>query len=53
MVLVANTPAGTSAFSLTFNYTYTKSENGVFKFTIDTLWGNEATMVNKIIINIY
>jgi hypothetical protein len=44
MVLVANTPAGTSSFSLTFNYTYTKSESGVFKFTIGTLGGNEAAI---------
>lgn len=41
MVLVFDTPDGTSAFSLTFNYTYTKSNAGVYKFTAGTNGGNE------------
>jgi len=48
MVLVVNTPDGTNAFFLTFNYTYTKSETGVFKFTLGALGGNEGAIAGDL-----
>jgi hypothetical protein len=44
LVLVVDAPDGTNAFSLTFNYTYTKSADGVFKFTLGALGGNESAI---------
>lgn len=44
MVLVVDAPDGTNAFNLTFNYTYTKSESGVFKFNLGALGGNESVI---------
>jgi hypothetical protein len=44
LVLVIDAPDGTNAFSLTFDYTYTKSADGVFKFTLGALGGNESAI---------
>lgn len=48
MVAVFDTPDGTSAFSLTFNYTYTRSDAGVFKFTLGVLGGNEDAIAGDL-----
>ncbi|SER08883.1 DUF4302 domain-containing protein [Pedobacter rhizosphaerae] len=43
MVLVWNTPYGANSLNLTYPYTYTKTTNGVFKFTIGSGFdGNSA-----------
>ncbi|WP_421942366.1 DUF4302 domain-containing protein [Pedobacter sp.] len=43
MVLVWNTPYGANSLNLTYPYTYTKTANGVFKFTIGSGFdGNSA-----------
>lgn len=44
MVAVFDTPDGATAFSLTFNYTYTKTDAGVFKFTLGAIGGNETAI---------
>lgn len=48
MVLIVDTPDGTNDFWLTFNYTYTKTEDGVFKFTLGTLGGNESLIAGDL-----
>lgn len=48
MVLVWNTPYGASSLNLTYPYTYTKTANGVFKFTIGSGFdGNSAFFYNQ------
>jgi Domain of unknown function (DUF4302) len=43
MILVINTPYGTSSLNLTYPYTYTKTTAGVYKFTIGSGFdGNSA-----------
>jgi len=44
LAIVFDTPDGTNAFSLTYNYTYTKTEAGVYKFTLGTIGGNESAI---------
>lgn len=44
MSIVFDTPDGTTAFSLTYNYNYTKTDAGVFKFNLGDIGGNESAI---------
>ncbi|WP_316801040.1 DUF4302 domain-containing protein [Pedobacter frigidisoli] len=44
MSIKIDAPDGTNSFSLTFDYTYTKTADGVFKFNQGTLGGNESAI---------
>ncbi|WP_432712073.1 DUF4302 domain-containing protein [Pedobacter sp.] len=44
MRAAVSTPYGTTALTLNFDYSYVKTDDGVFKFTLGTLGGNEAAL---------
>lgn len=48
MVLVWNTPYGTSSLNLTYPYTFTKTNDGIYKFTIGSGFdGNSSFIYNQ------
>lgn len=48
MRAVVSTPYGATALVLNYNYSYTKTADGTYKFTLGTLGGNESAIAGAL-----